>query len=162
MMRFIKVFFLYLWGPINLVLLRQALRSYGYHTVKIGESTFHGPAEFLRTCEEAMADLSKLDSQAYRALTVDRQYTFWYGRHLLVCDLFTGVFSIDDTFLQWGTFGITARLVEAYYSTLFIKRQLRSVFHKSDANKKVDQMKDCTRSWLISHNYPSELVECFG
>lgn len=160
-MRMLNLFLRYLWGPINLVLLRRALRSYGYQIIKIGESTFHGPAEFLRVCEEAMAELSRVDLEMYRGLTAAYRYTFWYGEHRHVEDLITGVYSINDAFLRWGTLGVTTRLVEAYHSTVLTKRKLRNLFHISDAIKKADQMKDFTRTWLVSHHYPHELVECY-
>jgi len=151
----------WLLGPVNLQLLRLVMRRPEYRTLRIGQTTFYGPPEFVRVCEEAMTSLAKVDPQVYEGLTEGYRYVVWYGEHRLSEDLITGVFSIDDSFLSWGTLGVTARLVEAYHTTVLTERKLRNVLSGPDADKLIGQMKTSTREWLISHDYPHELTECY-
>jgi len=161
-MRMFKIILGYLFGPMNLICLRVVLRFGKYGIFTTGTTTFLGPREFLEVCSVSLRGLASTDAEVHAALTRTDRYTFWYDeRNSVYEDIFTGVYNVPNAFFTWGSDGVTARMIEAYYTTKVTSRRLRGSFLKSEAQRNARETRRCIRDWLSSRKFPEELIECY-
>lgn len=134
------------------------VKASGYRRLQIGRCRFYGPRRFIEMCQRAMGDLCTVDSTIYNEIA-SRRYLFWFDKTRL--DFFAKHYAINDTYCDWGPKGIMTFLVHVYYRSTGIDQRVFPLFNHSEINRAQWLTCENTRTWLLRHNFPAELVESF-
>jgi hypothetical protein len=151
----------YLFWPCFWLVFYVVNRLIGNSRLSIGQLSFWGPPEFLHLCKDSAERLRKLDPALYARLT-EQQSLCLYSATRLEQAYFPQTFSVPDSFTQWGTDGVIARLVYASYVGSAFGLKVLTVRRRVAAVEVHREIKAHTQRWLEQRGFPRRLVESFG
>jgi hypothetical protein len=127
--------------------------------LRIGKLNIWGDADFLRTCSSSLERLKKLDPGFYRLLTKSRVAHFVQDAKGPGGDAPPFLFLVNPAYLLWQADGIITRLIYVGYCVSSFSTHETGDKKYPNLHKEVI---DKSRAWLETHQFPHELVECYG
>lgn len=154
-------FFAFLLRPIYFALILSLLKLQGMKRKKFGNCSFWGSEDFLKLCDLALVELRDLDPVLFDEITENRKLYFYSTNKRNEQVASEGVFGLNNQFCSWGTKGVIARVVYAFYASELMHNRTFSPSEIPLRDSLYSRANGQTRSWLKTHNFPSNLEEFF-
>jgi hypothetical protein len=137
------------------------MKILGFRRKDWGRCSFWGNEDFLNLCDQSLNELQGLDPELYGKM-MDGQRLYFYSNNKKSEQVpYAGIFSINDGFCDWGTKGIIARLVYAFYLSEVRRDRSFSPRERMLLQESHSQVKVRTREWLAAHDFPVKFGEIF-
>ena len=160
-MKTLRLFFAYIYAPVFWSMFYVLQRLMEHSRLRVGTLTFWGPPEFLSTCSASVERLQSLDAELHERVTEHERLCFYHSGKRLEQAFFPRSFSVSDSYADWQSDGIIARLVYAAFLARAFPRQVISAADRLAARARHDDVLAQTGAWLAARSFPEPLVECF-
>lgn len=160
-MKTLRLFIAYIYAPLFWSMFYVLQRLLGHSRLRVGTLTFWGPPEFLSTCSASVERLHHLDPELHDRVTEHERLCFYHTEKRLEQAVFPRVFSVSDSYADWHSDGILARLVYAAFLASAFPLQIISAAERRAARATHRDVMARTGAWLAARSFPEALVECF-